>query len=175
MDKLGGFTELWSTVRNKVGEFFGKFSGVAEKVRGFFGGFLPARKTGQQDEIPQILQPEAVPDTPLGKAVSILKTTGLWLFRLRKVFMAIPVVWISLRLASYNLENLPEQVGLNIQASGAYAQMIGRNLAVYGPMGITAACLLLMFCSRRARYPWIISIFTLALPLLILLTNLYPQ
>lgn len=175
MDKLGGFTQLWGTVRNKVGEFFGKFSGIAGKVREFFGRFLPGRKSGKHNDIPEILQPETAPDTPLAKAVNILKTIGLWLFRLRKVFMAIPVVWFSLKLASYNLENLPEQVGLNLQASGAYAQMIDRNLAVYGPMGITAVCLILMFCSRRARYPWVISIFTLVLPILILLTNLYPQ
>jgi hypothetical protein len=31
-----------------------------------------------------------------------------------------------------------------------------------------------MFCSRKAMYSWAISIFTLALPLLILFTNVYP-
>lgn len=175
MDKLEGFTQLWSTVRNKVGEFFGKFSGTAEKIRDFFGRYLPKRKSEKPEETPELLQTEAASDTPLGKVVNILKTIGLWIFRLRKVFMAIPVVWISLRLASYNLQNLPEEVGLNLQASGEFAQIIDRNLAVYGPMGLTAVCLLLMFFSRRARYPWVISMFTLVVPLLILLTNLYPQ
>lgn len=175
MDKLGGFTQLWGTVRNKVGEFFGRFSGTAEKIRDFFGRYLPKRKSKEPEETPELLQTEVAADTPLGKTVSILKTICLWIFRLRKVFMAIPVVWFALRLASYNLQNLPEEVGLNLQASGEFAQMIDRNLAVYGPLGLTAGCLLLMFFSRRARYPWAISLFTLVVPILILLTNLYPQ
>jgi len=52
--------------------------------------------------------------------------------------------------------------------------MISRDIAVMGPLGLTAACLLLMFCSRKAMYPWAISVFTLTLPLLILISNLYP-
>ena len=48
-------------------------------------------------------------------------------------------------------------------------------LAVMGPLGLTAACLLLMFCSRKAMYPWAISIFTLALPVLLLVSNVYPN
>lgn len=110
-----------------------------------------------------------------GKIGTVLRTIGTWLFRLRKIFMAIPVIYWAIRLAIFNTENLPEQVGLNLQATGEFAQTFNRNLAVYGPLGVTAACLLLMFCSRRARYPWIISIFTLVLPLLIWVTNLYPQ
>jgi hypothetical protein len=43
-----------------------------------------------------------------------------------------------------------------------------------GPLGVTAACLLLMFCSRRTLYPWLISIMSLLLPMLILLLNNYP-
>ena len=42
-------------------------------------------------------------------------------------------------------------------------------------LGLTAACLLLMFCSRKAMYPWAISIFTLALPVLLLVSNVYPS
>ena len=52
--------------------------------------------------------------------------------------------------------------------------MISRDMAVLGPLGLTVACLLLMFCSRKAMYPWAISIFTLVLPLLLLISNLYP-
>ena len=39
---------------------------------------------------------------------------------------------------------------------------------------IAGGCLLLMFLSRRVIYPWLISIFTLVLPLLLLLSNIYP-
>lgn len=105
---------------------------------------------------------------------SLISFIGSVLFRLRKLVMAAPVVFAALKLAFYNREHLPEQVGINIQSSGEFAQMITRDMAVMGPLGLTAACLLLMLCSRKAMYPWAISIFTLALPLLILITNLYP-
>lgn len=99
---------------------------------------------------------------------------GTLLFRLRKVVLAVPVVSVALKLASYNREHLPELVGINLQSSGEFTQMISRDMAVLGPLGLTVACLLLMFCSRKAMYPWAISIFTLALPLLLLISNLYP-
>ena len=99
---------------------------------------------------------------------------GTLLFRLRKVVLAVPVVSVALKLASYNREHLPELVGINLQSSGEFTQMISRDMAVLGPLGLTVACLLLMFCSRKALYPWAISIFTLVLPLLLLISNLYP-
>lgn len=110
----------------------------------------------------------------IAKINSLISFIGTILFRLRKLVMAVPVVYWALKLASYNREHLPEQVGINLQSSGEFAQMITRNVAVMGPLGLTAACLLLMFCSRKAMYPWAISIFTLVLPLLILFSNLYP-
>ena len=110
----------------------------------------------------------------IAKINSVINLIGTWLFRLRKFVMAAPVVYYALKLASYNMEHLPEQVGINLQSTGEFAQTISRQLAVTGPLGLTAACLLLMFCSRKALYPWAISIFTLALPLLILFSNLYP-
>lgn len=108
------------------------------------------------------------------KINKIINTIGVWLFRLRKFVMAAPVVYYALKLAAYNSEHLPEQVGLNLQASGEFAATIARSMAVTGPLGLTAACLLLMFCSRKAMYPWAVSIFTLALPLLLLISNTYP-
>ena len=110
----------------------------------------------------------------VAKVNSVINLIGVWLFRLRKFVMAAPVVYYALKLASYNMEHLPEQVGINLQSSGEFAQTIARNLAVTGPLGLTLACLLLMFCSRKAMYPWAISIFTLVLPLLMLISNTYP-
>lgn len=103
-----------------------------------------------------------------------INLVGTWLFRLRKFVMAAPVVYYALKLASYNMTHLPEEVGINLQSSGEFAMTIARSLAVAGPLGLTAACLLLMFCSRKAMYPWAVSIFTLALPLVLLLSNTYP-
>lgn len=98
----------------------------------------------------------------------------VWIYRLRRVFMAIPVILAALKIAAMNMQQLPEQVGLNLQSTGEFAQMVSREYAVYGPLGVTALCLLLMFFSRKPMYPWLISIFTLVLPLLIYLTNIYP-
>lgn len=112
---------------------------------------------------------------------SVLKKTGhvigliiTWIYRLRGVLLAIPVVYAAVKLASYNMEHLPQIVGINLQASGAFADTISREFAVFGPLGVTAACLILMLCSRKVMYPWAISVFTLILPVLLLLSNQYP-
>lgn len=106
---------------------------------------------------------------------SVLKVIGSWIYRLRKVLMAIPVILAAIYLARYNMANLPAQVGIDLQTTGVYAQMISRDLAALGPLAVTGGCLLLMFCSRRIFYPWIISVFTLVLPILLYLTNIYPN
>lgn len=110
----------------------------------------------------------------VNKLNRIINLIGVWLYRLRKFVLAAPVVYYALKLAVYNMEHLPEEVGLNLQSSGEFAVMIARSMAVMGPFALTIACLLLMFCSRKAMYAWAISVFTLALPVLILVSNLYP-
>ena len=112
--------------------------------------------------------------TTISKINYVINLIGVWLFRLRKIVLAAPVIYYALKLAAYNREHLPEQVGISLQSTGEFAQMIGRDMAINGPLALTFACLLLMFCSRKAMYSWAISIFTLALPLVILLTNAYP-
>jgi len=104
----------------------------------------------------------------------IINFIGVWLFRLRKIVMAAPVVYYALKLARYNMEHLPEIVGVNLQSNGAFADTISRSLAVMGPLGVTAACLVLMLFSRKALMPWAVCVFTLILPILILVSNMYP-
>lgn len=104
----------------------------------------------------------------------VIHQIGWWIFRLRRFILAIPVVVAAFRIASVNMDRLPEMVGLNLQSTGEFAQMVTREYAVYGPLGVTLLCLLLMFFSRKVFYPWVISIFTLVLPYLIYLTNIYP-
>ena len=104
---------------------------------------------------------------------ALVITLGLWVFKLRKLFMGLPVLLAALQLAIYSREHLPETVGFDIQASGEFAQMISRDTAVYGPLALTCICLVLMLMSRRTIYPWIISIFTLTLPVLILALNMF--
>ena len=96
------------------------------------------------------------------------------LYDVRKVVMAVPVAYVPLRMAAYNMSHLPEQVGVHLQTTGEFAMQISRYAAVIGPLGITAGCLVMMFFSRKAMYAWAISIFTLALPILLLVSNMYP-
>ena len=99
---------------------------------------------------------------------------GLWAYRLRKIIMAAPVLIMAIKLAADNMARLPEIVGLNLQSTGEFARMISRNMAVNGPLMLTLGCLAMMFLSRKALYSWAISVFTLALPILLLLSNMYP-
>ena len=110
----------------------------------------------------------------IGKINHVIDVIATWLYRLRKPVMAAPVGYYALKLAQYNMTHLPEEVGINLQSTGEFAHTISRQMAVMGPLGLTAACLLLMFCSRKASYSWAISVFTLTLPLLLLFSNVYP-
>lgn len=104
----------------------------------------------------------------------IMEGIGIWVFRLRGFFMAIPVAIAALYLAGRNMARLPEEVGINLLANGEYQYLVSRGLAVMGPLLVTGGCLVMMFLSRRTVYPWIISIFTLVLPILIWFTNVFP-
>lgn len=115
------------------------------------------------------------------KTKSVLKTIGkvftkigIYIFKLRSVLMAVPVVYAAVRLAMYARENLPEQVGINLQETGEYAMIVSRDTAIMGSLAVTAVCLLMMFVSRRTIYPWLISIFSLVLPILLIITNIFP-
>ena len=104
----------------------------------------------------------------------VLAGIGKWIYRLRGFFMAIPVALAALYLAVQNMARLPEEVGINLLASGEYEYLIGRGLAVMAPRVVTGVCLLMMWLSRRTIYPWIISIFSLILPWLIWVSNVFP-
>lgn len=127
----------------------------------------------KKQDHPQIEEP-AVPMTPWKKFKKVIGIIVTWIYRLRGLFLAIPVVYAALEIAKYNWEHLPQVVGINLQSSGAFADYVTREMAVYGPLGLTAACLVLMLCSRKVMYPWAISILTLILPFLLLLSNRYP-
>ena len=97
-----------------------------------------------------------------------------WIYRLRGLFLAVPVALVALRLAAFNKENLPEMVGIDLQATGQYTYLLDRETVIMWPLIITGGCLALMLLSRRTIYPWIISIFTLVIPILIYVTNIFP-
>lgn len=104
----------------------------------------------------------------------VFAAIGRWIYHLRGLLMAVPVALAAIWLAIQNTQRLPAMVGINLLASGDYQYMIARSTAVTAPLVVTGVCLLLMFCSRKTVYPWLISIFTLAIPVLIYITNVFP-
>ncbi|MBE6934643.1 MAG: hypothetical protein E7462_06330 [Ruminococcaceae bacterium] len=95
--------------------------------------------------------------------------------RFRKLFLAAPVATIAVVLAIQNMIKLPVLVGFDLQPNGEFGFEILRIIAVLIPLLITAICLLLVFISKRTLTPWLVSVFSLALPLLILVTNTFYQ
>ena len=110
----------------------------------------------------------------LKKIGRVLAGIGKWIYRLRGFFMAIPVALAALYLATKNMARLPEEVGINLLENGQYEYLISRGLAVAAPLMVTGVCLVMMFLSRRTIFPWVISIFSLVLPILIWVTNVFP-
>ena len=97
-----------------------------------------------------------------------------WIWQFRKVLLALPVVYLALYFARLNWNVLPDLVGINLQSSGDYARYVSKELAVYVPLGVTGGCLTMMFLSRKTVYPWMICMFSMLLPLLVLITNVFP-
>ena len=104
----------------------------------------------------------------------VLRTTGVWAYKLRSVILAIPVAMTAVILAIRNLSALPEQIGFDLQASGEYALLVNRSIVIVVPLAMTALSLLLVFCSKKVLYPWLISVFTLALPIFAYFITVFP-
>lgn len=109
------------------------------------------------------------------KVWDVLVRVWRYILRLRKIFMAAPIVWGAVVLAMRNMTELPETVGLNLQIDGTFAIQISREIAVLGPVALTALCLLLMFCSKRTLTPWVVSAVSLLVPLFIWVINVFPS
>ena len=110
-------------------------------------------------------------DRVVGKIRDVLSFVFTWIYRLRGILISAPVAIAAWKLALYNKANLPQEVGLNMLSTGEFAQTISLQSAVMVPFFLTIGCLAMVLCSRKTLYPWIISVFTLAVPLLLLMTN----
>ena len=104
----------------------------------------------------------------------MVRVIGQWIYKLRSVILAVPIVIASIVLAVQNMNRLPPYVGINMQPSGEYAMVLERSVAVMLPLLVTAGCLLMVFLSKKVLYPWLISVFSLVLPLLLWITNVFP-
>ena len=135
-------------------------------------------KFWNKTEKPEQVQPQADVNgetlKPQNKFLEVTRIICTVVYRLRSIFLSIPVIIAALRLAAYNSDHLPLLVGLNLQTTGEFAKVISRQTAVTVPLFITGGCLVLMFFSRKTLYPWLISVFSLAIPVLLLITNTYP-
>lgn len=103
----------------------------------------------------------------------VLKLTAKWAYQLRSFVLSIPVVICAGALAIRNAQLLPENVGINMMANGSYRWVVSRGVAVTAPLGITLLCVILMLCSKKMTYPWLISVFSLLLPVVIWFTNMF--
>ncbi len=111
----------------------------------------------------------------MGRFGKAMKRFGHFIYAMRKVFAAIPVGVAAVLLAIYNQAHLPPVVGLGLQNDGTFSLLLARELAVLGPVAVTAVCLLMMFASKKILTPWLVSLFSLAVPLVVLLTNSFPN
>ena len=148
-----------------INTFMDKFYAFVEKLRPFFSAMGRFFHT-------------------LGEA---LYKVGLYMYRLRSLILAAPVAGVALILASESRARLAETVEItsftfNTEASDALfgflelgSTTISQDAAVLGPLMITTACLIMMICSKRTLYPFLISVFTLCLPPVIWFFNTYPM
>lgn len=109
------------------------------------------------------------------KTADILALIWRYIARFKRIIIAIPVAIGAVYMALWNMDRLPAKVGLGLQLDGTFDYMIAREIAVLGPIAVTALCLLLMFCSKRTLTPWLVSVFTLVLPIWIWIINVFPS
>ena len=109
------------------------------------------------------------------KVLDILAMIWRYIVRFKRIIIAIPVAIGAVYLALWNMDRLPSKVGFGIQLDGTFDYMVAREIAVLGPIAVTALCLLLMFCSKRTLTPWLVSVFSLVLPILIWVINAFPS
>ena len=96
-----------------------------------------------------------------------------WAYNLRAVLLSIPVIIGAIVLAILNISRLPDQVGLDMLAVGEFQVTVAKGIAVMAPLALTTVCLLLVFCSKKVLYPWLISVFSLVLPVVLWLSNMF--
>lgn len=104
----------------------------------------------------------------------VMATIGKVLFHMRKIFLTVPVVLLAMEVFRYAKENLPQEVGLLLQENGQFKYLLDRNTAMSCCLAVTGACLLLMYMSRKTIYPWLITVFSLILPLFLIVSNIFP-
>lgn len=109
------------------------------------------------------------------KIWAFLKIAWQYIVKLRKLFAAVPVAVAAVVLAIRNIAVLPDTVGIGLQVDGSFLIEVAKQLAVLGPVALTALCLLLMVASKRILTPWVVSVITLIVPVMIWMVNVFPS
>ena len=104
------------------------------------------------------------------KFAAFCSATGKWTYKLRAVVLALPIVVISIILAVSNMATLPAAVAIGLPnvVNGIIVfqeVMVSKILAVFIPLLVTSFCLLMMFLSKRISFPFLVSLFSLLLPI----------
>ena len=68
---------------------------------------------------------------------NVLATIWKYIVKLRKIFLAIPVIWGAIVLALRNLKELPETVGILLEADGTFSFQLARLPAALLPLVLT--------------------------------------
>ena len=105
-----------------------------------------------------------------GKIASFCSATGKWTYKLRAFDLAIPIVAIAVILAVSNMATLPAAIAIGLPniVNGILVfqeVLVSKILAVFIPLLVTAFCLLMMFLSKRISFPFLVSLFSLILPI----------
>lgn len=107
------------------------------------------------------------PYDPQKSAGENFKAVLRWAFRLRSVALSVPVAVIAVILAVNNAAVLP---GPLLIGAGQNVITISKPVLIMGPLALTALSILMTLFSKKVTYPWIISLFTLLLPLVLWIT-----
>ena len=104
----------------------------------------------------------------------VLHVTWMFVYRLRSVFLAIILALAAIWVMLWCSPRLPASVGIYLLSNGQYLLLVPKQIALLGSLAVTASCVLLMLCTKKPLYPWLIGAFTLVLPFFFLFTNMYP-
>lgn len=115
----------------------------------------------------------------IGTTARVFRGIGKWIYRLRGILLAIPVGVVAVMLAMRNLRDLPAYVAVTVpkiqeNALVLSSELISRGWAVNIPVVVTGGCILMMLLSRRVTYPFLISVFTLVLPIVVRVITILP-
>ena len=110
----------------------------------------------------------------MGKTGFVLKLTAKWAYQLRSLLLSIPVFVCAAALAIRNIRLLPESVGIGLLVSGDYQFYVVRGIAALLPLVVTCICIVLMLCSKKMLYPWLVSLLSLVLPWAIWFSSTFP-